>query len=147
MGFSRQEYWSGLPLPSPSNCLLISWLQSPPTVILEPKKIKSVTVSVISPSISHEVMGPDAMILFFECWILSQHSNVQGGLLMTAILRPFTGVGLAEIPSTVDFQEANSKGKISAHPLRYKQNNTNPKSLPQSKMFCIPNYCRNANQK
>ena len=45
--------------------LLISWLQSPPTVILEPKKIKSVTVSIVSPSICHEVMGPDAMILVF----------------------------------------------------------------------------------
>ena len=47
------------------NCLLISWLQSPSTVILEPKKIKSFTVSIVSPSIWHEVMGPDAMILVF----------------------------------------------------------------------------------
>ena len=45
--------------------LLISWLQSPSAVILEPKKIKSVTVSIVSPSISHEVMGPDAMIFIF----------------------------------------------------------------------------------
>ena len=45
--------------------LLISWLQSPPAVILEPRKIKSVTVSTISSSICHEVMGPDAMILVF----------------------------------------------------------------------------------
>ena len=45
-----------------SKRLLISWLQSPSAVILEPKKIKSVTVS---PSICHEVMGPDAMILGF----------------------------------------------------------------------------------
>ena len=42
--------------------LLISWLQSPPAVILEPKKIKSATVS---PSVYHEVMGPDVMILVF----------------------------------------------------------------------------------
>ena len=42
--------------------LLISWLQSPSAVILEPPKIKSLTVSTVSPSISHEVMGPDAMI-------------------------------------------------------------------------------------
>ena len=49
-----------------SKCLLISWLQSPSSVILEPQKIKSYTVS---PSISHEVMGPDAMILVF--WMLS----------------------------------------------------------------------------
>ena len=45
--------------------LLISWLQSPSTVILEPKKIKSATVSTVSPSICHEVMGLDAMILVF----------------------------------------------------------------------------------
>ena len=48
-----------------SNCLLISWLQSPSAVILEPKKIKSVTVSIVSLSICHEVTGPDAMILVF----------------------------------------------------------------------------------
>ena len=48
-----------------SKCLLISWLQSPSAVILEPPKIKSVTVSIVSPSICHEVMGPDAMILVF----------------------------------------------------------------------------------
>ena len=52
-----------------SKCLLISWLQSPSAVILEPPKIKSGTVSTVSPSISHEVMGPDAMILIF--WMLS----------------------------------------------------------------------------
>ena len=55
-------------LPS-SKRLLISWLQSPSAVILEPQKRKSDTVSTVSPSISHEVMGPDAMILVF--WILS----------------------------------------------------------------------------
>ena len=48
-----------------SKRLLISWLQSPSAVILEPKKIKSVTVPVVSPSVCHEVMGPDAMILVF----------------------------------------------------------------------------------
>ena len=45
--------------------LLISWLQSPSALVLEPPKIKSDTVSTVSPSISHEVMGPDAMILVF----------------------------------------------------------------------------------
>ena len=45
--------------------LLISWLQSPSAVILEPKNIKSVTVSSVFPSICHEVMGPDAVILVF----------------------------------------------------------------------------------
>ena len=49
-----------------SKCLLISWLQSPSAVILEPRKIRSVTVSVISPSICHEGMGPDVMILIFS---------------------------------------------------------------------------------
>ena len=48
-----------------SKHLLISWLQSPSVVILEPKKIKSVTVSIVSPFICHEVMGPDAMIFNF----------------------------------------------------------------------------------
>ena len=52
-----------------SKRLLISWLQSPPAVILEPKKIKSVTVSIASPSICHEVIGPDVMILVV--WVLS----------------------------------------------------------------------------
>ena len=45
--------------------LLISWLQSPSAVILEPRKIKFLTVCIVSPSISHEVMGLDAMILVF----------------------------------------------------------------------------------
>ena len=49
-----------------SKRLLISWLQSPSAVTLEPKKIKSFTVSIVTPSICHEVMGPDAMILVFE---------------------------------------------------------------------------------
>ena len=55
-----------------NKCLLISWLHSPSAVILEPKKIKSLTVSTVSPSICHKLMGPDAMILVFECWVLSQ---------------------------------------------------------------------------
>ena len=48
-----------------SNYLLISWLQSLSAVILEPKKIKSVTVSIVSPPICHEVTGTDAMIFVF----------------------------------------------------------------------------------
>ena len=52
-----------------SMCLLISWLQSPSAVILEPKTLKSVTVSIVSPSICYEMMGPDAMIFVF--WVLS----------------------------------------------------------------------------
>ena len=49
-----------------SKCLLISWLQTPSAVILEPPKIKSVIVSTVSPSICHEVMGLDAMIFVFR---------------------------------------------------------------------------------
>ena len=52
-----------------SKRLLISWLQSPSAVILELQKIKSATVSMVSPSICHEVVGPDAMIFIF--WMLS----------------------------------------------------------------------------
>ena len=57
---------------SRSKHLLISWLQSPSAMILEPKKIKSVTVSIVSSSLCHEVMGPDAMIFIFLVWSLSQ---------------------------------------------------------------------------
>ena len=53
--------------------LLISWLKSPSAVILEPPKIKFLTVSIVSPSIFHEVMGPDAMILIF--WMLTFKPN------------------------------------------------------------------------
>ena len=55
-----------------SKCILILWLQSPSTLTLEPKQMKSDTVSTSSPSICYEVMGLDAMILVFECWVLSQ---------------------------------------------------------------------------
>ena len=48
-----------------SKHLLISWLQSPSALILEPKKIKFVTLSILFPPICHEVMGPDTMILVF----------------------------------------------------------------------------------
>ena len=44
---------------------MFSWLQSPSSVLLEPPKIKFVIVSIVSPSICHEIMGPDAMILVF----------------------------------------------------------------------------------
>ena len=56
-----------------SKCLLISCVQSPSAMILEPTKIKTVTVSIVSPFPCHEVMGPDAMILAF--WVLSQFLN------------------------------------------------------------------------
>ena len=52
-----------------SKRLLISWLQSPSAVILEPKKINSVTVSIVSPSVCHEMMGLDAMVLVFTVFV------------------------------------------------------------------------------
>ena len=59
-----------------SKHLLISWLQSASPVILEPKKITSVTVFIVSPSIRHEVMGPGAMILVFQMWSLASFFTV-----------------------------------------------------------------------
>ena len=59
----------GIAFLSRNKCLLISWLQSPSSVNLEPQGIKSATVPIVAPSICHEVMGPDAMILVF--WMLS----------------------------------------------------------------------------
>ena len=64
-----------------SRRLLISWLQSPSAVILEPPKIKSDTVSTVSPSICHEVMGPDAVILVLGMLSLSQHFHSPLSLL------------------------------------------------------------------
>ena len=55
-----------------STYLLISWLQSPSSVILKPRKVISFTVSIFSPCVCPEVMVLDAMILIFECWVLSQ---------------------------------------------------------------------------
>ena len=55
-----------------SKYLWISWLQFFSAVILKPKKRKSVTISTLLSSICHEMMGPDAMILVSECWVLSQ---------------------------------------------------------------------------
>ena len=62
--FSMLSRWIIAFLPR-SKHLLLSWLQSPSVVILEPKKIKFLTVSIVSPSVCYEVMGPDAMILVF----------------------------------------------------------------------------------
>ena len=97
MEISRQECWSGLPFPFPGD--FPNWgfepgsaalqadstvwaskeqgsynflAESPSIVILEPPEIKSVTVSIFPPSLCGEVMGLDAMILVFECWVLSQ---------------------------------------------------------------------------
>ena len=67
-----------------SKHFLISWLQSPSAMILEPKKRNSVTVSIVSPSICHEVMGPDVMILVYllrnNYWdwnfSIKEHANI-----------------------------------------------------------------------
>ena len=71
-----------------SKRLLISWLQSPSAVILEPPKIKSATVTTVSPFICHEVMGPDAMILVF--WMLS--------FKPTSSLSSFTFIQISLVP-------------------------------------------------
>ena len=75
-----------------SKCLLISWLQSPSAVILETRKIKSATVCNVSPSICHEVMGPDAMILVFRMLSLSQlfHSPLSLSSKGSSVLRFLT---------------------------------------------------------
>ena len=65
-----------------SKRLFISWLQSPSSVILEPKNIKSVTVSTVSPSICHEEMGLDAMIFVF--WMLSFKSTFHSPLSLSS---------------------------------------------------------------
>ena len=72
---------------SRSKPLLISWLQSPSGVILEPKKIKSISVSIVSQSICHEVMGPDAMRIIF--WMLSFKPDFSLSSF-TFIKRPFS---------------------------------------------------------
>ena len=77
-----------------SKRLLISWLQSPSAVILKPRKIKSTTGSTVSPSICHEVMGPDAMIFVF--WMLSFKPTFQLSTF-TFIKRLFSSSSLSAI--------------------------------------------------
>ena len=66
-------FWLFITFLASSKCLFISWLQSPSAVILEPKEIKSLTVSTVSPSICHELMGPNFIILVF--WVLTFKPN------------------------------------------------------------------------
>ena len=77
-----------------SKRLLISWLQSPSAVILEPRKIKSATVSTVSPFICHEVMGPDAMILVFQMLSLKPTFSLAS---FTFIRRLFSSSSLSTI--------------------------------------------------
>ena len=78
-----------------SKRLLISWLQSPSAVILEPPKIKSVTVSIVSPSICHEVVVLDAIILVFKCWVLSSPHQEFTSWKFTFIKRLFSSSSLS----------------------------------------------------
>ena len=84
-----------------SKYLLISWLQSAFAAILEPKKLKSVIVSIVSPSICHEEMGPNAMIsCFFECWVWSQFFHSPLSLSSRGSLVPlcFLPCGWCHVP-------------------------------------------------
>ena len=89
---------SSLPLVTPflpkGKCLLISWLQLPFAVILETKNIKSVTVSIVSPFICHEVIGPNAMFLVF--WMVSFKLTFSLSYL-TFIKRLFSSSSLSAI--------------------------------------------------
>ena len=100
-----------------NKCLLISWLQSPSAVILEPRKIKSDTVSTVSPSISHEVMRPDAMILGF--WMLSFKSTFSLSFF-TYIKRLFSSPSL----SAIRLQFTGS------HRVEYDWSDTAPTQMP-----------------
>ena len=76
--------------------LLISWLQLPSSVTLEPKKIKSVTVSIVSPYICHEVMGPDVKILVFSMLSFKPDFSLSSMLLL--LLSRFSRVQLCGTP-------------------------------------------------
>ena len=98
-----------------SKCLLISWLQSPSAAILELQKIKSLTVSIVSPSIRHEVMGPNAMILLF--WM---------SFKPTFSLFYFTYIDVLYISEVIDISPSNiplhNKGHIpQIHSKHYPQ--------------------------
>ena len=86
-------WWISRLLLSRSKRLLISWLQSPSAVILEPRKIKSATVSTVSLSICHEVKGPDAMILVF-CMLIFKPTF---SLSFTFIKRLFSSSSLSAV--------------------------------------------------
>ena len=83
-----------------NKCLLISWLQSPSAVILEPKQVKSVTVSTVSPSICHEVMGPGTMICFKPTFSLSSllfHFHQEALLLFFAFCHKCDVICMSEV--------------------------------------------------
>ena len=80
-----------------SKYLLFSWLQSLSSVILEPKKMKSVTVSTFSPSVCHEVIGQDATILVFWMWSFKLSSQLFHSPLFTLIKKLFSSSSLSAI--------------------------------------------------
>ena len=82
-----------------SKHLLIAWLQSPSAVILETRKIKSVTVSIVSPSICREVMGPDAMIWVF--WTLNLAQLFHSPLSLSSWLFSFSSLSAIRMVSSV----------------------------------------------
>ena len=94
-----------------SNHLLISWLQSPFAVILEPKKRKSVTTSTFSPSICHAIMGPEARILVFLIFSLKPALSLSS---FTLIKRLFSSSCLSAIPvvSSAYPEQQGSSGQL-----------------------------------
>ena len=90
-----------------SKHLLISWFQSPSAVILEPKNIKSVTVSTFPPSVCHEVMGPDAMVLVFSMLDIKLAFTLSS---FTLIKRLFSWGGF-DCPGSSGFSRGSSTPK------------------------------------
>ena len=104
-----------------SKHLLISWVQSLSVVILEPKKVKAVTVSIFSPSICHVVMGLDAMTLvFFECCVLSQlfHSPLSTSLRGSLVPSCLLPLGWYHLHTKKRRERQRRRGKI--YPFEYR---------------------------
>ena len=80
-----------------SKCLLISWLQSLPAVILEPPKIKSTTVSIVCPTVCHEVMGPDAMIFEANFFTLHFHFHQEALYFFFAFYHKGGAICISEV--------------------------------------------------
>ena len=99
-----------------SKCLLILWLQSPPAVILEPQNTKSLTVSIVSPSICHEVMGLDAMILVF--WMLSFKPDFSLSF-STFIKKFFSSSSLYTIKEVSSAYSLQSWFQLMLHPAQH----------------------------
>ena len=122
-----------------SKHLLISWVQSLSAVILEPKKVKSVTVSIFSPSICHVVMGLDAMILvFFECWVLSQlfHSPLSTSLRGSLVPSCLLPLGWYHLHIKKRRERQRRKGKIYPFECRV------PKNTRREKKVFLGDQCK-----